>query len=89
MKYAIAAGHEKTAQAAESILLEGGNAVDAAIAAFLVTWVCEPCMASAGGGGFAQIYTAKRESVLLDFFCQTPRSKHIENREFFPIEVNF
>ena len=89
MKYAIAAGHEETARAAESILQEGGNAVDAAIAAFLMTWVCEPCMASAGGGGFAQIYTAERKSILLDFFCQTPRSKRIETREFFPIEVNF
>ena len=33
--YAISAGHEKTLEIAESILKEGGNAFDAAIAAHL------------------------------------------------------
>ena len=51
--YAISAGHEETARAAEMILEEGGNAIDAAIAAFVASWVAEPCMSSAGGGGFA------------------------------------
>lgn len=89
MPYAIAAGHDYTAEAAEEILLAGGNAADAAIAAFVMTWVCEPCMASAGGGGFANIYTSSRKSYLLDFFCQTPRRKEQKDPEFFPIEVNF
>ncbi|NBU51540.1 MAG: gamma-glutamyltranspeptidase, partial [Chitinophagia bacterium] len=51
--YAISAGHEKTLEIAESILKEGGNAFDAAIAAHLAMYLTEPCMASAGAGGFA------------------------------------
>ena len=89
MKYAISAGHEFTAKAAEQVLQEGGNAIDAAIAAFIMTWVVEPCMSSAGGGGFAHIYTSERKAYLLDFFCQTPGQKSLKTPDFFPIEVNF
>ena len=88
--FAIAAGHEATAAAAQEVLIDGGNAIDAAIAALLVAFVAEPCMASAGGGGFANVYTREKKSYLFDFFCQTPKQKRpVQDLDFFPIEVDF
>jgi len=86
----IAAGHNKTTEAAALILKEGGNAFDAAIAAFFASFITEPCMSSAGGGAFANILTAKGESIFLDFFCQTPKQKRpISDIDFEPMVVNF
>ena len=56
----VAAGHEKTAWAACQILKDGGNAYDAAVAAYFASFITEPCMSSAGGGGFANIFTQDR-----------------------------
>lgn len=90
MNTAIAAGHELTVQAADDVLRAGGNAVDAAIAAFLMTWVAEPCMSSAGGGAFAMVCLDKQPAILYDFFCQTPHYKRpISEIEFFPITIDF
>jgi gamma-glutamyltranspeptidase/glutathione hydrolase len=90
MGYAISGGHKLTVQAAEEILKAGGNAIDAAIAAFAMSWVAEPCMAGAGGGGFAMVFQPDSSPVLFDFFCQTPGKKHPpESLDFFPIEVDF
>jgi len=87
-KGAIASGHELTSEAGRVILEEGGNAFDAALAALLTTFVCEPCMSSAGGGGFlAGLYHEK--PVFKDFFCQTPRVKSKSEVNFQPINVNF
>lgn len=86
----IAAGHEVTASVAGEILENGGNAFDAAIAALLVSFNAEPCMSSPGGGGFANIHTAKGESEILDFFCQTPNHKEAaESCDFYPFTINF
>lgn len=90
MNSAIAGGHELTAQAAQDILQAGGNAVDAAIAAFLMTWVAEPCMSSAGGGAFAMVCMDGKTPVLLDFFCQTPGYKRpLAEIDFFPVTIDF
>ncbi len=86
----IAAGHEETAAAAAMILKEGGNAFDAAIAAFFASFITEPCMSSPGGGAFANIFTAGGESIFLDCFCQTPQVKRpVAEVEFEPMVVNF
>lgn len=90
MKGKIAAGHEFTAKAAARILESGGNAFDAAIAAFFASFITEPCMSSAGGGAFANILTADNKSYFVDFFCQTPSNKKLEKAvEFEPMVVNF
>lgn len=87
---AIAAGHEQTLDVAKEILLAGGNAFDATISAALAMFITEPCMASAGAGGFAMCHKQGGKPVMLDFFAQTPSSKpELEKRDFFPIEVNF
>ena len=86
----IAAGHDKTAEAAAIILRDGGNAYDAAIAAFFASFITEPCMSSPGGGAFANVRTAEGQSIFLDFFCQTPRNKQLDRPvEFEPMVVNF
>ena len=41
MRGAIAAGHRLTAEAGAEILAEGGNAVDACLAAAFASWVAE------------------------------------------------
>ena len=88
--YAIAAGHELTANTAVQIIKAGGNIFDAAIAAFMASWIAEPCMSSAGGGGFATVCQANGNSQVFDFFCQTPAFKRpVEEVEFFPVLLDF
>ena len=52
MRGAIAAGHPLTAEVGAQVLAEGGNAVDACIAAGFASWVAESPLTGAGGGGF-------------------------------------
>jgi gamma-glutamyltranspeptidase/glutathione hydrolase len=54
------------------VLREGGNAVDAAVAAVLMSWVCEPSLTGPGAGGFMLVHTAGGDDVLLDFFVAAP-----------------
>jgi len=87
---AISAGHEATLETAKAILEADGNAYDAAVAAFLTSWIAEPCMSSAGGGAFANIRTQAGETMLYDFFCQTPKSNKLQTSvEFIPIHIDF
>ena len=89
MPYAISGGHHKTIEAAEIILSQGGNAIDAAIAAYLVSFIAEPCMASLGAGGFAMVNDTQ-SIKMVDFFCQTPKNKkRISEQEFSPVIVDF
>ncbi len=89
MQNAISAGHEQTLAVAKEILLTGGNAFDAAIAAYLAMFIAEPVMASAGGNGFALTRTADGEISFFDFFCQTPQHKQSDRVDFQSIIVNF
>ena len=58
------------------MLRDGGNAVDAAIAALAMACVCEPVLCSPGGGGFAMYRASAAEPIsLLDFFPQTPKRR--------------
>ena len=85
----IAAGHSQTAGAAMRAFEEGGNAFDAAVAAFFATFATETCMSSVGGGAFANVMTADGDAQIFDFFCQTPRQKRPESElEFYPVTVD-
>ncbi|MEQ9666990.1 gamma-glutamyltransferase [Coleofasciculus sp. G2-EDA-02] len=87
---AIAAGHEKTAEAGREMFRLGGNAFDAAVAAILASFVTEPGLTSAAGGGFLLAHTPTNDNILFDFFCQTPRQKRPEKDiNFYPVDVNF
>lgn len=73
MKGAIAAGHPLTAEAGARVLAEGGNAVDACLAAAFVSWVAESPLTGPGGGGFLLVHRARDgRSRLLDFFVAVP-----------------
>jgi gamma-glutamyltranspeptidase/glutathione hydrolase len=73
MRGAVAAGHPLTAQAGARILEQGGNAVDACIAAGFVSWVTESPLTGPGAGGFMLVHrAADRSDRLLDFFVAIP-----------------
>ena len=75
MQGAIAAGHPLTAETGAQILREGGNAVDACVAAAFASWICESPLTGPGAGGFMLVHRA-RDGVtgLLDFFVAAPGS---------------
>ncbi len=72
MKGVVAGGHPLTAQAGADVLRAGGNAVDAAVAAVLMSFVAESPLTGPGAGGFMLVHTAGGEDHLLDFFVAAP-----------------
>ncbi|HUK44145.1 MAG TPA: gamma-glutamyltransferase [Gaiellaceae bacterium] len=73
MKGAVAAGHPLTARAGARVLEEGGNAVDACVAAVFAGAVCESFLTSPAAGGFMLVHRARdRTSRLADFFVSAP-----------------
>ena len=86
MRGAIAAGHPLTAQAGARVLAEGGNAVDACIAAAFASWVTESPLTGPGGGGFMLVHRGHdRGARLLDFFVDVP-GRGLEARERRPMD---
>jgi len=89
MKGAIAAGHPLTAEAGARVLREGGNAVDACIAAAFTSWVCESPLTGPGGGGFMLVHDARDgKTRLLDFFVAVPAAARGEE-ELLELAVDF
>ena len=72
MKGVVAAGHPRTARAGSEVLRAGGNAIDAAVAAALMSFAAESPLTGPGAGGFMLVRTAAGESTLLDFFVAAP-----------------
>src|ERR671910_3214120 len=69
----VAAGHPATADAGLEILVEGGTAADAAVAACLASCVAETVMTGLLGGGHAIYRDAESGAVLnLDCFVAVP-----------------
>ena len=68
----VAAGHPVTAGAGADALRAGGNAVDAALAAMLASFVAEPLLTGLGAGGYMLVAPPSGEPVLLDFFVEAP-----------------
>jgi gamma-glutamyltranspeptidase / glutathione hydrolase len=90
MKWVVAAGHPLTAEAGADVLRADGNAVDAAVAAVLMSFVAESPLTGPGAGGFMLVHTGG-ESHLLDFFVAAP-GRGVEGREptaLVPIDVRF
>jgi gamma-glutamyltranspeptidase/glutathione hydrolase len=54
------------------VLRAGGNAVDAALAAMLTSFVAEPLLTGLGAGGYMLVAPPEGEPVLLDFFVAAP-----------------
>jgi gamma-glutamyltranspeptidase/glutathione hydrolase len=91
MRGVIAAGHPLTAEAGAGALRAGGNAVDAAIAAMLTSWVAEPLLTGPGAGGYMLVAAPGREPVLLDFFVEAPGHGFDPSRRgpLVPVDVSF
>ena len=68
----IAAGHPLSAEAGANVLRDGGNAVDAAVASMLTSFVSEPLLTGMGAGGYMMVAGFEDEPVLLDFFVAAP-----------------
>lgn len=83
-----ASGHKETSKAARILLEEGGNAFDAALGAMCAACVCEPMLASLGGGGYLLAQKAAGEAQVFDFFTQTP-SATSGDLDFYPIDADF
>lgn len=65
----IAAGGPETAAAGAEILKQGGNAVDAAVAAAFASFIAEIGLVHLGGSGIAHIYDPHNgRSTVYDFF---------------------
>ena len=77
----VAAEHPLEARAAMRILEQGGNAIDAAVAAFYMTSVVEQHQAGIGGDGFILAYIAKEDKVV--FFNGTGPAPKLATREFY------
>jgi gamma-glutamyltranspeptidase / glutathione hydrolase len=70
---AIAAGHPLTAKTGARVLADGGNAVDACVAAAFASWVAESPLTGPGSGGFMLVHRADdRVTRVLDFFVTVP-----------------
>jgi gamma-glutamyltranspeptidase / glutathione hydrolase len=90
MRGVVAAGHPVTAEAGADVLRAGGNAVDAAVAAVLMSFVAESPLTGPGAGGFMVVHAAG-ENHLLDFFVAAP-GIGLDEREpgaLVPIDVRF
>jgi gamma-glutamyltranspeptidase/glutathione hydrolase len=92
MKSAVASGHERVTATACEILQAGGNAFDAAVAGGFAAAVAEPALTSLGGGGFLLARTVENQTILFDFFVDTP-GRGLANGalepHFVPVTVRF
>ncbi len=69
----VVTNHPLASGAGAQILLAGGNAVDAAVAALFVLSVVEPMMVGVLGGGLAHIRLASGAHTILDGLSTAPR----------------
>src|SRR5947209_2228204 len=87
----VAAGHPQTAHAGADVLRDGGNAVDAALGAMVVSFACEPLLTGLGAGGYMLVVAPDGSQTLLDFFVEAP-GRGIDpsaRGQLLPIEVSF
>jgi len=89
----IAAGDPATAAAGAAMLAQGGNAVDAAVAAAFASFIAEVGVVHWGGSGIAQLYDPRHgRSVVYDFFSNTPgleRTLPAEALDFAEVTIDF
>ena len=91
MRGVVAAGHPLTAEAGADVLRAGGNAVDAAVAAVLMSFVAEPPLTGPGRRRLHGRARAAARTHVLDFFVAAP-GLGLEDREpaeLVPIDVRF
>ena len=86
---AVAAGHPLTAEAGRAVLREGGNAVDAAVAAVMTSFVTESPLTGLGAGGYMLVH-APDEDGAARLLRRRPGTRRASARsELVPIPVYF
>jgi gamma-glutamyltranspeptidase/glutathione hydrolase len=79
-----------TAEAGVAVLREGGNAVDAAVAAALASFSVESALTGFGAGGFMIVQGPGAPATLIDFFVAAPGlGGHELGAELLPVPVHF
>lgn len=69
----VAGGHALQAEAGVRVMQQGGNAVDAAVAAAFAGFVCEPSNCGVGGYARLSIYWAERQEFFtIDAYVRAP-----------------
>ena len=81
---AVATVDPDATQAGIQVLREGGNAVDAAVAADAAFGVTEPFVAGIGGGGFMVVYLAREHRVITIDGRETARRRFRRTRSSIP-----
>ena len=71
-RIAVAATGEQALAAGLDVAADGGNAVDAALAAAFVALATEPGMVSLGGGAFVSVWPAGGDPVVVDGNVEMP-----------------
>jgi gamma-glutamyltranspeptidase/glutathione hydrolase len=85
----VATGSQEATQAAIAMLENGGNAVDAAVAAVFTSMTSEFALTGVAGGGAMMVKIAGNDPLLYDFFVNTPSLKQIKGIDFVKATVNF
>ena len=69
----VASQHYMASEVGANVLRQGGNAIDAAVAAGLTLGTVEPWMSGIGGGGYMTIYIAAEQTFrVIEFGMQAP-----------------
>src|ERR1700754_1422033 len=91
MRGVVAAGHPLTAEAGAGVLREGGNAVDAAVAAVLASFAVESPLTGFGAGGYMMVSgPGGSRPTLLDFSAAPPApAAPARHTELVPVPVRF
>ena len=91
MRGVVAAGHPLTAEAGADVLRAGGNAVDAALAAMLTSFVAEPLLTGLGAGGYMLVAApgARAGAARLLRRGARPRCDPAARAPLVPVDVSF
>ncbi len=90
MRGAVATGNRQTTDAAVAVLRAGGNAVDAAIAGCLASFVAEPLLSSVGGAGMMTVALVGQPTQVVDFFPpMAGLGRSAAPRDFVAVDVDF
>lgn len=75
----VTSAHPLASLAGLRMLMQGGNAVDAAVATAAALNVCEPYMSGLGGDGYLLLYTAKDRTLrALDYVGRSPHAATLD-----------